>query len=1019
MNKTFKFAAMALPLLFAACSQDELIENVGAGNMSAPGVKGYSVTLAPTLSDDTEGTRANWSAIDKKLEWEPNKDLISVYWLDNQEANGTGTNGNLKGMYNTIFKTTDGSSFSSEALVFQGGNIAVYPANTSFTTQGDIFLSVPTKQTSETIKNLPYVSNYFVAGEWLDKNISGYQNGIYAPVKMAANVLTLQLDLANTAELTEKFNFEVQSVSLVSDVDATFAEKAALKIDGTPNDKGMAYQNRGSSIQTIKKSVRVAGIPSEKVLTTTDITKNSEGNYTVKFVVLPTKVTGMAAASTIVIETNCGTLTLQTKVKGNAVAELFKDKDGNILVANGGAKAETKDLAGVVYNGSKSFTIAELFKSLVSAYVHSANATDGSNFKGEMIGGHYSRSIAGDMADATLDNSKVYSEDDVVRYTNIHASMNSKLAMNLILSDNDGDGIWSISNTSFNAIGSRRTAGADVTMSLSTDDNEEVTKLQLLGGGNEYFNADNQWKGVADNSLVVILEAGKEWTLNTNTSRFKIGQYINQGTLTLNNVRNTSLVEKVVNEGTIKLGSNVVSVGTNLENTAIGKVEVAAEQDLRFDKDVTSGLAGEINVAANAYMTINQDINVTSEATINNSGTVSSIAGNGGLVNEGTINVKDAAAITYVQDNTNGVINLLNRHDEVKVEGNKGKIVYNYDSAVDGSKFERVTSDKFTYVVFGKDKEQENITLNESDISDISIEFVAKSTTLKTNSDDITKLVVAENAELKLLTPSETYDNVLFVEDLVNNGNITIGGKIFYSGTFNPQGVVRSVGNGAIIFNAEEAISNLEAAIAEGGEVSLVADLTLTETLKVEGEVELNMDGNEIAGDIEVAAGADLTVENGTISNENSAVSGIVSNGNLTLDNVTVESARHALRIESGETVINGGTYSVIGDPNMTQHALNVGEDATKTANVTINGGTFIGAKNTGADSGAAVVVKDGSTVTINDGTFYNGLNNTLVVKDGATMIIKGGKFDQDPSTYVADGYVATESNGWWIVSAE
>ena len=1006
---------MALPLLLAACSQDELIENVGAGNMPAPGVKGYSVTLAPTLSDDTEGTRAIWDASGKRLTWEANKDLISVYWLGNQQENGAGNNGNLKGMYNTIFKTTDGSSFSSEALVFEGGNIAVYPANTSFTKQGDIYLSVPTKQTNETIKSLPYVSNYFVAGEWLEKNVSGYNNGIYAPVKMAANVLTLQLKLANTDELTEKFDFNVQSVSLISDSDkdAIFAEKAALKIYGAPFDKGLASKGKDENgvfkgyEETIKKSVRVAGIASEKVLTTTDITKNDEGDYTVKFVVLPTNKESMTEASKIVIETNCGTLTLQTKVKGTAVADFAEDKDGNILVSAGGAKAKAEELEGVVYNGSKPSTIAELFKSLVSAYIHPSNATDNSNFKGEMIGGHYSRSIAGDMANATLDNSKVYSETDVVRYTNIHASMNSKLAMNLILSDNNEDGIWSISNISFNAIQNRRNAGANVTMSLSDDEEEAVNKLQLLGGGDVRFNnyQYQQWKNVADNSLTVILEAGKDWTLNTNWNENKIGTLENEGTLTINTTNNKSLTEKVVNEGTIKLGSNVVSVGTNLENTATGKVEIAAGQDLRFDKNVTSGLAGEINVAAGAYMTINQNINVTSEATINNSGTVSSIAGNGGLVNEGIINVKDAAAITYVQDNTNGVINLLNRDDEVKVEGNEGKIVYNYNYAVDGSKFERVTSDKFTYVVFGKNEKSIVIILDEAGISDISMEFAAESTTLKTNSDEIAELVVAEGAELKLLTPSETYDNVLYVKDLANNGNITIGGKIYYYQSFSPEGVVRSVGNGAIVYFEATAstVEQLQAALAAGKNVKV------TKAIEIAENTTLNLNGSTITGGLFAESNGEMT--EGTTDSYAFWVKD--ADATLTIDGegtVKAQAAKYSMAVwaQAGEVVINGGVFENAGE----------GADliyASGTGKIIINDGVF-----------KACEKQEGV-----DGTneAYSALNIKDADRATASIIVKGGRFykfnpanntSEGPETdFVADGYKVVQEGDYYVVVPE
>ena len=49
---------MALPMLFTACSQDELFEDY-ANNGNMPDAKGYYMTLAPTLGDMAD-SRATW-----------------------------------------------------------------------------------------------------------------------------------------------------------------------------------------------------------------------------------------------------------------------------------------------------------------------------------------------------------------------------------------------------------------------------------------------------------------------------------------------------------------------------------------------------------------------------------------------------------------------------------------------------------------------------------------------------------------------------------------------------------------------------------------------------------------------------------------------------------------------------------------------------------------------------------------------------------------------------------------------
>ena len=199
-----------------------------------------------------------------------------------------------------------------------------------------------------------------------------------------------------------------------------------------------------------------------------------------------------------------------------------------------------------------------------------------------------------------------------------------------------------------------------------------------------------------------------------------------------------------------------------------------------------------------------------------------------------------------------------------------------------------------------------------------------------------------------------------------------------------------------------------------GGEVTLTENITLTQPLTiVEGaNVVINLENKTLTGAIELAEGAELTVNNGIIKNTDRTVSGITSNGDLTLNNVTIESARHGVRVESGKVVINGGEYKVAPISNSTLHALNIGDDGT-TAEVVIKGGTFIGPKGTMADSGSAVNVRNGSSVVIEGGNFSGGKTNTLA---GQNITVKGGTFDQNPANFVAAGYKVIEKDGKYVV---
>ena len=190
-------------------------------------------------------------------------------------------------------------------------------------------------------------------------------------------------------------------------------------------------------------------------------------------------------------------------------------------------------------------------------------------------------------------------------------------------------------------------------------------------------------------------------------------------------------------------------------------------------------------------------------------------------------------------------------------------------------------------------------------------------------------------------------------------------------------------------------------------------DIELPEALTIPAGKNIVLDfaaNTTLTGTLVVEDGAKLTVNNGTIENNDKSLSGITSNGNLTLNNVEIKSARHAVRVESGEVVIYGGTFEVAPVSASTLHALNVGDDG-KSATVTIKGGTFRGPKGTMADSGSAVNVRNGSTVIIEGGNFSGGKNKTLSAASGATLIVKGGLFDQDPSAFVATDYTTINMN--------
>ena len=246
-----------------------------------------------------------------------------------------------------------------------------------------------------------------------------------------------------------------------------------------------------------------------------------------------------------------------------------------------------------------------------------------------------------------------------------------------------------------------------------------------------------------------------------------------------------------------------------------------------------------------------------------------------------------------------------------------------------------------------------------------------------------------------------------YTSDIVNDGAINVIDPyvLRYANTIEQSGSQ----SGKIVKGSID----LSSAIAAGGEVNLYEDVADVLNLSDE-KATINLNGNAITGSI--LTNADLTVKNGEIVNENFGMSAIeINSGKLTLEDVVISSARHAVRIDGQvDAEIKSGEYKAKGTAGKTGHALNVSGNAK----VIIYGGTFVGPKGTLADSGSAVNVQAGSEVVIEGGDFSGGKNKTLQVAATGKLTVKGGTFDQDPSAYVdLSKYEVTEASGIYTVT--
>ncbi len=178
---------------------------------------------------------------------------------------------------------------------------------------------------------------------------------------------------------------------------------------------------------------------------------------------------------------------------------------------------------------------------------------------------------------------------------------------------------------------------------------------------------------------------------------------------------------------------------------------------------------------------------------------------------------------------------------------------------------------------------------------------------------------------------------------------------------------------GSYTVDKPAALKELEAALANGGNVTLTKDVTLLESIKVENKVTLDLNGKTITAPtssaFEVKAGGELTVKNGKVVAYESTVRAIggkvvVESGEYTSTGTAVDSPstyRYSLDSrEGGEITINGGTFK------SNNGMINVG------STVTINGGKF---ENIVEKSMTRHFAYVSAPLTINDGEFYGEAN--------------------------------------------
>ena len=242
---------------------------------------------------------------------------------------------------------------------------------------------------------------------------------------------------------------------------------------------------------------------------------------------------------------------------------------------------------------------------------------------------------------------------------------------------------------------------------------------------------------------------------------------------------------------------------------------------------------------------------------------------------------------------------------------------------------------------------------------------------------------------------------------LTNNSGDTIVVEIGATLTVTGSGTVDNVTHG------KAAIYNNGTVILNGG--------SYTRSAEASTSIE-NANGNSYYN---ILNHGTMTIEENVSVISSGSFSSLIANGYYNFSDTNPRSGHvSGTNQEAPSLTINGGTFSggintIKNDDNATLTVNNgsfnnMTQAAIQNNHVaTINGGAFDANANHAIENRHFDGGHNTGSVTVTNGVFIGGLYTT----EGAAWNITGGTFSSNPSAYVAEGYIAKENNGKYVVS--
>lgn len=932
--------ALALPAIFAACSQEDIISE---GNSSANALGTPAGKIDFFLNEDVD-SRMSWGTTGNPA-WDAENDAFSLFWVGAKGTNNTEKYSEVnvyKSATNALYQREDGGAFTSKNIVYVGNHVIVYPADYAHVEDQKILVSVGSSQDASKELGLRsvYVSDLLeIAKKPTDPSeikadvmYAGYNEPVVADVAALSSNMVLKLNFKMNDNINE---VKIKSIVLESNK-KIFAHDGYLTLNDD-NYMTLVPNAVGETVTLVMPEG-------------TKVTKNSP-TYTAQIALLPPVAEQLNGATyKIIVNTNFGFVTI----------------DKAMLVTNSAGKYQIAE--GTGYDATKVETINE--KTQLSFYTEFSDiakrevdnkATADEDESESSYGKRFTRNVAVDMATAEIDGMKIANSQDLIDayqvYDLLEKGKDDNVSFELV-GEAWKEGATIMHTFDLNPAAASAVAAHEyVTLTL----NEKMDTLALVKGTSAFTAVPDLSKALGDyrEELHLNLCAG-DWNLNVKDAKIvnAYKEIHNLGNLIITDVATTNgvaLNKVICNENTVTFSGTVnmpvaynqIKGGTTNVGSA-AKVNLNAGGSINGEVDVDGKLAankGVVNIATEAELAVSGSLLTASTGTMNNLGTIT-LEGTGTTI----VSANEDGAVM-------GSIVLAARNSSAKVNNSQkqGYIKWNCDE----DEYRRLLTDAFNCLVLSQDVSFRQGQQGTSEVKHIEVagtKLSINASMIDYNQGDLvlnlTSVKVNQNSTLVVPIGTD-----ITTTNTIKGGDIEVYGK-YIAGTETGNGTIYYF-NGQVNVATEAALFDAVKNAKDGDNIVITSDMNLTAPLSF---------GTTVAkGNEEVNISLDLNGKN--ITSDVTAI--VVNNSKLTITGKGKVSggkggSYNAIRVNANaEVVIKDGTYTVGGDENGEGNATIYAYGGGK---ITITGGEFSSEKYYNAGRGNVYFVVNGYDTTVKPG---------------------------------------------------